>query len=375
MHIHRIEGRGPMQLKFIRELSYLKSNLFVCIVATAALRCTPPSRSTDPNRTQLEDTNVGSTLGPSHIIWFGDPTNADKTMTTLNCIARVISSKKSALTLSAADANNSLPDEIKQTAETAIKNCLPDNDPYALVVEKFKSTELSLLSGQPPVATARPILFSKLIKAVAIDLTKDEFDKLHAIRGITVVKNQTFTSKEDITGRPPATAAAEGPFAANLPTETVSGTMIESSANCERYSWARDRINPQPLPIDTDPDMVDNRRDGDISIPSVNAGKDVDVYVFDSGVYREHEEFVNVKWGAGRNFIEIDGVLDDADTTDIHGHGTSITSLIAGHSTGVAPNATIHPVRVLNSARSSTLAILTEAFEWLDHFYQFSWPY
>ncbi len=69
-------------------------------------------------------------------------------------------------------------------------------------------------------------------------------------------------------------------------------------------------------------------------------GRDVHVYVIDSGVYSGHNEFT------GRILDGIDFVDDDMDPEDCHGHGTHVAGTILGTVFGVAKEAYLHPVRV-----------------------------
>ncbi|ACY14599.1 S8 family peptidase [Haliangium ochraceum] len=70
-------------------------------------------------------------------------------------------------------------------------------------------------------------------------------------------------------------------------------------------------------------------------------GSGVHVYVIDTGI-RSHSEFGN-RLKAGATAIN-----DGRGTDDCNGHGTHVASTIAGTVTGVAKNARVHPVRVLD---------------------------
>ena len=91
-------------------------------------------------------------------------------------------------------------------------------------------------------------------------------------------------------------------------------------------------------------------------------GSAVDIYIIDSGV-APHPEL------AGRlepGIDLVDGVGDG--TTDCNGHGTHVAGIAAGSSTGVAPGATIVPVRILDCEGSGTSNALDTAARWIvDH--------
>ena len=103
--------------------------------------------------------------------------------------------------------------------------------------------------------------------------------------------------------------------------------------------WGLDRINQRGLPLDG-------------QTRSAADGSGVRVYVVDTGVDENHPEF---QGRIGDKFSGIDG----SNASDCNGHGTHVAGTIAGETAGVAPGATIVPVKVLNCRGSgSTLWIL-----------------
>ena len=75
-------------------------------------------------------------------------------------------------------------------------------------------------------------------------------------------------------------------------------------------------------------------------------GEGVDIYVLDTGVYYEHQEFGNrAKFGG---YDSVDEHLGENRTgRDCNGHGTHVASNAAGERYGTANNATIYSIRVL----------------------------
>lgn len=114
-------------------------------------------------------------------------------------------------------------------------------------------------------------------------------------------------------------------------------------------AWGVDRLDQRALPLS-----------GTISRPT--SGRLVNVYVIDTGVYAAHDELA-LRIAQGRNTIE--GALNPADTNDCNGHGTHVAGTIAGRTLGVAPDATVIPVKVLDCFGSGTLAGVVAGIDWM----------
>ncbi|EUC55099.1 subtilisin-like serine protease family protein [Rhizoctonia solani AG-3 Rhs1AP] len=83
----------------------------------------------------------------------------------------------------------------------------------------------------------------------------------------------------------------------------------------------------------------------------------VDVYVIDTGVKIDHEEFEGrARWG--KTFT---GGAD----ADGHGHGTHVAGTIAGKTYGVAKNANICAVKVLNDSGKGKTSDIIAAMDWV----------
>lgn len=120
-----------------------------------------------------------------------------------------------------------------------------------------------------------------------------------------------------------------------------------------------------------DLDVLDSRSatiDHSFGYPNTGAG--VAVYVMDSGLTTTNTEFAAATIGTGINFVQVgsalipnadpqqvvpacgsgvdDPTINPADTGDQAGHGTAVSSLVVGARFGVAKDATIVPVRVLD---------------------------
>jgi subtilisin family serine protease len=102
-------------------------------------------------------------------------------------------------------------------------------------------------------------------------------------------------------------------------------------------SWGLDRIDQRALPLDA-------------SYTFNFDGTGVDVFIIDTGIRETHVDF------GGRASRDFDSVGDGQNGNDCNGHGTHVAGTAAGDSFGVAKNARIHAVRVLDCGGSGTFA-------------------
>ena len=103
----------------------------------------------------------------------------------------------------------------------------------------------------------------------------------------------------------------------------------------------------------TDPDSTSYVYD-------TTAGSGVTVYVVDTGIYTDHSEFGGrAKWGA--NFIS--GSVN----TDENGHGTHCSGTIAGSTYGVAKEANLVAVKVLDANGTGTNSDVISGIQWVGN--------
>ena len=111
-------------------------------------------------------------------------------------------------------------------------------------------------------------------------------------------------------------------------------------------TWGIDRIDQRNLPLSN-------------SYTYPNTASSVRAYVIDTGVLNSHSDF------AGRATSGYDFVDNDSDATDCNGHGTHVAGTIAGTTYGVAKQARIVGVRVLDCAGSGTNAGVISGVDWV----------
>ncbi|MEU4742947.1 S8 family peptidase [Actinosynnema sp. NPDC023658] len=107
-----------------------------------------------------------------------------------------------------------------------------------------------------------------------------------------------------------------------------------------------DRIDQRALPVD-----------GRYSYTST--GATTRAYLIDTGIRPTHTEI------AGRTCAGYDAVDNDTVPQDDNGHGTALASLIAGRTNGVAKQALVCGVRVLNGSGSGTTSGVIAGIDWV----------
>ncbi|MER5943141.1 S8 family peptidase [Streptomyces sp. NPDC001928] len=113
--------------------------------------------------------------------------------------------------------------------------------------------------------------------------------------------------------------------------------------------WGLDRIDQAALPLS-----------GTYTYPD-SAGSGVTAYVIDTGVRITHQQI------SGRASYGYDAVDGDTTASDGNGHGTHVATTIAGSTYGVAKNAKIVAVRVLDNAGSGTTAGVIAGIDWVTN--------
>lgn len=121
--------------------------------------------------------------------------------------------------------------------------------------------------------------------------------------------------------------------------------MGKVDATVTPMSWGQDRLDQRALPLDNSYSFAAN-------------GSGVRVYIVDTGVNPDHQEF------AGR-MLPGYSAFGDGITTDCNGHGTHTAGTAAGATVGVAPGASVVPVRVASCTGSVSWSNLIAALDWI----------
>ncbi|MFW6690915.1 S8 family peptidase [Streptomyces sp. MAR4 CNX-425] len=122
--------------------------------------------------------------------------------------------------------------------------------------------------------------------------------------------------------------------------------VVTTAATQADATWGLDRIDQRDLPLSTTYTY-------DTTAPDVTA------YIIDTGIRTGHDEF------GGRASVGTDTVGDGRNGQDCNGHGTHVAGTVGGSTYGVAKEADLVAVRVLNCNGSGSTAGVVDGIDWV----------
>ncbi|CAG8715014.1 10858_t:CDS:1 [Funneliformis caledonium] len=125
----------------------------------------------------------------------------------------------------------------------------------------------------------------------------------------------------------------------------------------KRYSINRRTEDDHPTPNVDRIDQAKRPLDGKFIYPD-SAGKGVNIYIIDSGIYLEHDEFGG-RAKFGRSFCK------GCSKEFMSYHGTFVASVAAGRTVGVARKANLIDVRVFNEKTQGKTSDMIEALSYI----------
>ncbi len=233
----------------------------------------------------------------------------------------------------------------------------------------------------PTVDTSRRDLAGEEPGGIVVDFkdgtTKAEFDAWESAWGVNLEFNSAEGEQSGVTiakgvgdvdavlariRQNPAVESAEPLMMYSVPPAELAATDLEAPSEAP----SKDGYTPN------DPDYPKQWNLRMIHMPKAweqSRGKGVVVAVLDTGIaYEDHDDFKQVPDLKGAKFKKgYDFVNDDEHANDDHGHGTHVAGTIAQATNngqgvaGVAFEATLMPVKVLNHFGSGTSADIADA--------------
>ncbi|MGB9343690.1 S8 family serine peptidase [Trichococcus sp.] len=227
-----------------------------------------------------------------------------------------------------------------------------------LFIFNYTSINTEAMASQSPAQTAATPNNSADFQDVIVRFKdKPGQAELHAFKGLGGDVNSVFTIIPAISGKLPAKAIEalkNNPQVEVVELDYTVQALEYSSENELGNSWGADTIN------------------ADAALTAGYSGEGVKVAVLDSGVNFNHFDLRD-NFDFSANELGYDFVSDDFFPEDVYGHGTHVAGILAAASNGfgvvgVAPNAQIVALRVLDDNGEGTASRIIEALQWIQNY-------
>ncbi|CAG6395110.1 S8 family peptidase [Streptomyces cocklensis] len=209
---------------------------------------------------------------------------------------------------------------------------------YIVTVQKaFDPSAMAQKSGVKPFFT-----YSSALRGFAVSLNSRQLDAVRRMSGVEAVEENATVTAYDLAHTTDTTV----PSAPAAPAALAAPAAAPSAVRAAASDWGLDRIDQHNLPLDG-------------QFNTVGKGAGATAYIMDTGIDFGHSEF------GGRAVPGFDAIGDGRNGQDCQGHGTHVAGTVGGATYGVAPQANLVSVRVLDCDGSGSWAGVIAGFDWV----------
>ncbi|WP_432073240.1 S8 family peptidase [Streptomyces wuyuanensis] len=200
---------------------------------------------------------------------------------------------------------------------------------------------VSLREGADPAAVARDAgvkrryTYNRAMRGFSATLNATQLETMRLAPGVAAVEEDARVFAHRLPEGPRVPSTDRLPDPGDVPAFAR-----------QALSWGLDRADQRALPLDG-------------QFTAASTGKGVTVYVVDTGIDYEHGEF------GGRAVFGFDAIGDGRRGQDCEGHGTHVAGTAAGATYGVAPEARLVSVRVLNCEGEGAWSRIIAGLDWV----------
>ncbi|UYQ64603.1 S8 family peptidase [Streptomyces peucetius] len=188
--------------------------------------------------------------------------------------------------------------------------------PGRYIVTLSDTADSAAMTGE--VGVKALFTYSSALRGFAADLSAEQLRQVRLLPGVVAVEEDA----------------------------TVKAVAGAPSSLAPAASWGLDRIDQRRLPLD----------DG---FTAGGSGQGVNAYILDTGIDYAHSEF------GGRATFGYDAVGDGRRGQDCQGHGTHVAGTVGGRTYGVATEASLVSVRVLDCEGGGTASEVIAGMDWV----------
>lgn len=214
-------------------------------------------------------------------------------------------------------------------------------DQYIVVLKEsstyfssYTSDELIKALSLDPKTSKIKSMYKEVINGFSATLSKEDVEKLRINPNIGYIEQNVKVKL----------------FEKNMSQEEINNFYKNSVKSRGRKvqndppSWGLDRVDQRDLPLNKK--YIYNTRADDVSI-----------YILDTGIYKSHFDLKGrVRWGIN--------TTNDGLNIDCNGHGTHVAGTAAGRRHGIARDAQLVAVKVLDCSGGGTLGGVLDGIEW-----------